>query len=412
MLHGRDAQVVATAAGLAYAAYGYGAAGLAGQLAAWAPGWVALGATDLRLPARSFDGEGYYERGGAAGFVAVQGDAVAIVFRGSNLVDDLVDMALDQSGYFAELRPLIQAALDYAAAEGAARVVVAGHSLGGAMVQRTAAVIEDFAVPEGLTWEMTAFGPPGTDIGDETPFSQTVLNLEHSGDPVADSPFLSGLKQHGQFAAITLPNVEDADDLAELARQKEAQESDPSLVTEHDMARYLLSVRAIANSPLHQLTPDGAEVVVLDGADGAARATYMGSTSRAVCCSVSWATTGCSAATGWTGSTVGPAMTRSAPGLGTTCCSVVRATTCSPAVPTPTRRSSSPRRRRSRSAPIKVSATRSLVGRKESTGSRRSSSCGSPTVCSRSRPRTSTRSATMPPMPILRTPSDPTAPLV
>lgn len=75
------------------------------------------------------------------------------------------------------------------------------------------------------------------------------------------------LTEHSSTVRIQLPNVENADSLAELARQKE----DEGRITEHDVDRYLLSVKAIAGSPLYAWTQDKTVSVVLDGPDGAAR---------------------------------------------------------------------------------------------------------------------------------------------
>jgi RTX calcium-binding nonapeptide repeat (4 copies) len=262
---------VSEMASLAYAAYGYGEGDLPQQLAERAPGWQALGPAALNLSPERFTEDGYYERNDAAGYVAVEDSRLAIVYRGSDTVDDLLNTAFAQDNYFDDLRPLIQAALEYAAENGVTEILLTGHSLGGAMVQRTAAKIDDFAVPEGVEWSMAAFGPPGTDVGNTTPFSRSVLIVEHTGDPVLDDPLLSNLTQHGFLATIQLPNVEGANDLLELAEQKQAQDDDPAVITEHDVWRYMLSVQAIAGSPLYQDAHGETRAIVLDAADGTAR---------------------------------------------------------------------------------------------------------------------------------------------
>ncbi|HYN38055.1 MAG TPA: hypothetical protein VES39_02265, partial [Rhodospirillales bacterium] len=268
-MYGRvSAQTVSTMAALAYAAYGYGDGDLAVQLATHAPGWRALGPAALGLAAGDFDTDGYYDRNGATGYVALSGTAVAIVFRGSDSVDDLVSVASDQASYFQSLRPMIEAALAYASATGAGEIILAGHSLGAAMVQRTAATMDGFVVPAGVQWTMAAFGSPGTDVDNKTPLSRTVVNVGHTGDPVPDDPLLSDLTQHGPFTTVALPNVEGAGSLAELAQQKAAQSSDPSIVIEHDMGRYLSTARAIAESPLAGDAADDTLVIVLDAPDG------------------------------------------------------------------------------------------------------------------------------------------------
>lgn len=260
-------QAVSEMASLSYAAYGSGTLGQ--QLNDHAPGWRPLRPDELGLDPGRFTDDGYYQRNDAAGYAAIDGDRVAIVFRGSDSFRDLVRTGFAQQDYFDNLQPLIQAAFAYAGAIGARDIVLTGHSLGGAMVQRTAALIDRFAVPEGAQWQMAAFGSPGTDVGITTPFSSTVLNVVHAQDPVPGSPLLPGLTQHGYFASVELPNVAGANTLFELAQQKQAQQSDPAIVTEHDILRYRLSVEAIAQSDLYQWTEAGARTVVLDAADGA-----------------------------------------------------------------------------------------------------------------------------------------------
>jgi hypothetical protein len=268
-----SADAVVEMAGLAYAAYAYGPEPLDGQLAANAPGWTALRSDQLGLDADDFDADGYYDRNGAAGFVAVNGERLAIVFRGSDSIEDLRTVAFDQKDYFDDLKPLTQAALDYAAAQPEITTIeLTGHSLGAAMVQRTAAKIDRFEVPDGIAWQMTTFGSAGTDVDNKTSFSRQILNFEHTGDPVPDAPLLNFLTQHGPFVTIDLPNARDAGTLAELARQKETQDDDPTIVTEHDMLRYKLSLQALAGSPLLSSTTEATVAVILDAADGGFRA--------------------------------------------------------------------------------------------------------------------------------------------
>ena len=270
-LFGRyDPQAVSEMASLSYAAYGYGTGTLDQQLNEHAPGWRPLGPDELGLDPGRFTDDGYYQQNDATGYAAAQGDRVAIVFRGSDSTRDLIRTGFAQQDYFDNLQPLIQAALTYAGAIGAREIVLTGHSLGGAMVQRTAALIDRFTVPDGTQWQMAAFGSPGTDVGTGTPFSSTVLNVVHADDPVPGSPLLPDLTQHGSFANVELPNVADANTLFNLLRQKQAQESDPAIVTEHDILRYRLSVEAIAQSDLYPFTGGETMAVVLDAADGAA----------------------------------------------------------------------------------------------------------------------------------------------
>lgn len=267
---------VLDAAALAYAAYGYGGGDLAGQLqhlrqdrGALAPGWQALDAEALGLDAGLFTPDGYYEMDESTGFVAATADRVAIVFRGSDSLEDLKTAATNQQDYFADLKPMIQAAFAYAESAGISQVTITGHSLGAAMVQRTAAKMDEFAIPDGVQFTLVGFGSPGTDVENRTPLSRSILNIAHSGDPVVDLTD-AGRTQHGYFTTIQLPNTEGADTLIDLAEQKAAQDADPSLITEHDMLRYLLSIEAVVESPLFAATDETATVIVLDAPDGAA----------------------------------------------------------------------------------------------------------------------------------------------
>jgi Ca2+-binding RTX toxin-like protein len=265
-----SAATVAEAGALAYAAYGYGGNSLADELMEVAPNWRGLTAGELGLDADDFR-EGFYDVNGAAGYVAVRASTLALVFRGSDSTEDLLDAAFDQDSYFDNLRDLIQAALTAAGDLGISHIVMTGQSLGGAMVQRTAALIDEFTVPTDIDWQMVTFGSAGTDIDDTTPFSRQVVNVAHTGDPVPDDPLLASRTQHGDFVSIGLPNVEGADNLAELGKQKAAQEDDPSIITEHDVLRYWLSAETIDQSSLADLVAAGTRAIVLDRADGSAR---------------------------------------------------------------------------------------------------------------------------------------------
>ena len=230
-------------------------------------GWQALGADDLGLPDRFFDAKGFYENRSADGYAAIKGDTFALVFRGSDNFGDLLSSAFDQQDYYDNLRPLIDASFDYIADNDIATVEMTGQSLGGAMVMRTAAKNDLGDVADGVSWQLMAFGSPGTDIDNTSSDSRSIVHVTHTGDPVPTDPLLDRLTEHGSTVRMQLPNVENADSLAELAQQKE----DEGQITEHDVGRYLLSVKAIAGSPLYAWTQDKTVSVVLDGPDGAAR---------------------------------------------------------------------------------------------------------------------------------------------
>lgn len=230
-------------------------------------GWRALGADDLGLPDRFFDAKGYYENRSSDGYAAINGDTFALVFRGSNNTGDLLKTALDQNSYYDNLKSLIDSSFNYIASHDLGTVEMTGQSLGGAMVMRTAAKNDLGDIGSDVTWRLMTFGSPGTDVDNTSSDSRSIVNVYHTGDPVPTDPLLDRLTEHGSKALIQLPNVENADSLAELAEQWQ----DPSRVTEHDVERYVLSVQAIAKSPLYADTADKTVAVVLDADDGSPR---------------------------------------------------------------------------------------------------------------------------------------------
>ena len=228
--------------------------------------WRALGSSDLGIGNRFFDAKGYYENRGADGYAARNGATLALVFRGSDSNSDLVASAFNQKDYYDNLKPLIDASFRYIESHDIDTVKMTGHSLGAAMVMRTAAKNDLGDIGDDVSWQMMTFGAPGTDEDNTSADSRSIVNVYHSGDPVRTDPLLDRLTEHGSAVLIQLPNVDNADDLAELARQRE----DPDRVNEHDMGRYLLSTQTVATSPLYGDTENGTVAVVLDGPDGEA----------------------------------------------------------------------------------------------------------------------------------------------
>ncbi|MGA9287236.1 MAG: hypothetical protein WBV93_02705, partial [Anaerobacillus sp.] len=227
-------------------------------------GWHALGGANLGIDSRFFDSKGYYENRDSDGYAAVKGDTFALVFRGSDSDSDLIASALDQKDYYDNLRPLIDASFRYIERHDIETVEMTGHSLGAAMVMRTAAKNDLGDIGDNVSWQMLTFGAPGTDDDNTSPDSRSIVNVYHSGDPVPTDPILDRLTEHGAKILVELPHVDNADNIAELGRQK----FDASRITEHDMDRYLLSTKAIAGSALYSDTDTGTVAVVLDAANG------------------------------------------------------------------------------------------------------------------------------------------------
>ncbi|MDR9395053.1 MAG: hypothetical protein RI571_12190 [Roseovarius sp.] len=146
--------------------------------------------------------------------VALRGDGSGLAGRGTLYLglrgsDNLVDAALGgqawtgagQAAYFRMLAPFFEAARAYAAAQGIERIVVTGHSLGGAMADLFAVLVaprwrRDFEVESvslgspGLAPDvLTALAAPDADppvSGSDGPVGRPVghLDLVNLGDPV------------------------------------------------------------------------------------------------------------------------------------------------------------------------------------------------------------------------------------
>ncbi|SMX33049.1 lipase family protein [Actibacterium lipolyticum] len=228
-------------------------------------GWSVLGADDLNVAAGRFgfyfrkgfaDGQvsytptsepGYFTNAGliggrAFGFVAISedGTTLAISIRGSEPdpldIGDYIDAAFAQERHYALLDPLFTAALDYAAANGITEIVVTGHSLGGAMAERFAYLLDDYiaenpAVAE-MSFQIATFGSPGLDapLTADNGVAEHVLNVQHSDDPVVSLEEL-GLGWH-QGQVLELELTADAGPGA----------------AEHSMVLYLETVTAIAET--------------------------------------------------------------------------------------------------------------------------------------------------------------------
>lgn len=249
---------------LAYHTYNYSGEPLAARLAPH--GWSLPQPSELGMSGDRFNDSGYYAKDDAEAFVAVRGDTLALMFRGSENIEDLVSVALAQDRYYDNLDPLIDATFAFAAAQPAIQTLfIGGQSLGGAMVARTAASLPDSA--RALTLRLATFGSPGTDVDDDGEASRAIVNVHHSGDPVPGAPLLDHLDEPGSDVEIDLPNVAGAKTLARLGAQKVTDQN----VTEHDALRYFLSVEAIAGSPLYGDAAPERVPVVLDTAEGDAR---------------------------------------------------------------------------------------------------------------------------------------------
>ena len=229
-------------------------------------GWQPLGAGDLGLPAASFDRLGYYDQDDGQGFVAVKGGALAVVFRGSDEPSDLAKLAksvFDQQEVAQDVRPMVHQALAWVEAHPEiGTVYITGQSLGGALAGEFASSIDGLPqLSRPVQFQVVAFGSPGSEQDDRNDLTRSMLEVNHTGDPVPTDNLLgSRLEHHGGVAAIDLPLVPGASSLAELGMQKQ---DDPALLTEHDSEIYRESTAVIAASPLYAYTTQGMSTAIL-----------------------------------------------------------------------------------------------------------------------------------------------------
>lgn len=163
---------------------------------------------------------------------------------------------------------LVAAALDQAEASGAGRVLIAGHSLGGAVAELSAqrglpgSGLEDRAVT--VTYGNPGpEAPAGPDIGTE---GLEILNLVHSDDLIPllgeRSPLLGFLDREGADVLVDRPegSLAGLPPLDTEAALLEATTRRPENLVEHAIALYLDTARA--------LTADGRLAPELGGAAG------------------------------------------------------------------------------------------------------------------------------------------------
>ena len=163
----------------------------------------------------------------------------------------------NQSEYFDAYRNFLDAALQYAAANGVSQILVTGHSLGGVMAEWFA---NEYALEVSvleLPVSIATFGSPGTDITTApTALAQSIVHFGHTGDQIFEHQglvggFLNGLVREGTSIEIDLPNVDPNDSRLNFF--------------EHDMFLYQRSAPALAISYFGQRLlddPAGHQVIV------------------------------------------------------------------------------------------------------------------------------------------------------
>ena len=140
-----------------------------------------------------------YDNGNAQAIVVSRGDTLAIAFRGTEFSWNLVEAGWDWftnfvdgglSGFqqiYSRYQPLIDAFWQYRAAYGFANVLVAGHSQGGAIVDKFLADYGSVAGVEGVTLASPGSYEIFSPVGDRQ------LNILHVGDVVPDLLYTNGV---------------------------------------------------------------------------------------------------------------------------------------------------------------------------------------------------------------------------
>jgi Ca2+-binding RTX toxin-like protein len=220
-------------------------------------GWTALGADELGLSQDSFDSHEFYSRGtDAQGFAAAKGNTLVISFRGTQGVNDLLTdiwgglpWSIGFAGYYASLQPLIVHALAYAnrSDTGIDKILVCGHSLGGAAVERFAHDLADYG-PVSANIAFLTLGSPGTLFTDDLGSLPDVIQVGHTQDPVKNLAIDGGVERfvdQGRPVYVDLPNV------------------NPGLWNEHSSSLYVRTIEYIGNSDLYICTTTSTRVVAL-----------------------------------------------------------------------------------------------------------------------------------------------------
>ena len=133
-------------------------------------GWEPIGVDDLEVP-DGYEPDGRYVNENALAFVRsmeVNGEkTLALAFKGTDkwCFQDWKDNILNINTHYEKMRPLIDALDSYVEDKGIDRVMVMGHSLGGAMA---AIYMEEHPDTEnGVKYSGVSFGSPGGVFPDE-----------------------------------------------------------------------------------------------------------------------------------------------------------------------------------------------------------------------------------------------------
>lgn len=206
-----------------------------------ADGWRPLSVAALGLSDSFADQAERFVNRNAAAFVretVVGGErTLALVFRGSNPTQpsDWLDNILDINRHYRLMRPLIEAVRAYVRREGISRVLVAGHSLGGAMVEL---FMHEHPDEAEVTYAGCAFGSPGARLPANTPQDTRLIGIRHKEDAI---PWLASIRPWPRYT--TLARELELDDLGR-------HENLIGPMVSHKMLEYLDTVRFLDQAGL------------------------------------------------------------------------------------------------------------------------------------------------------------------
>lgn len=199
-----------------------------------APGWRALSIDDLGLPPSFADAASRFVNRHAAAFVreaSVDGErTLAVVFKGTDpgSISDWADNVIGINRHYLLMAPLVEAVSDYVRRSGIERVIVAGHSLGGAMAELFMLSHPDDG---GVSYVGCTFGTPGASLAPDTPPDPRLVSVVHREDVVH---WVAGLRPGGAYETAGREIVVD-----DLGRH----EGLGGAFAAHRMRDYLLTIR-------------------------------------------------------------------------------------------------------------------------------------------------------------------------
>lgn len=162
-------------------------------------GWTPIPLDKLDVP-KGYKPNGHYINSNACAFVRetiINGEkSLALVFKGTDMwsPEDWIDNITHINDHYKKMRPLVDAVDKYAKEHGVNRIIVTGHSLGGAM----AAIymhehLSGRKAQDGIRYDAVTFGSPGAVFPDKAT-DKRILAFRHDKDIV---PKVVSLKAWG-----------------------------------------------------------------------------------------------------------------------------------------------------------------------------------------------------------------------